>query len=162
MNIRDSQDERLLFLDFEVAERRFALPLLHVREVLRAVAITPLPEAPAVIEGIIDVRGRLVPVVDVRSRLGLSRRPMRLEDRLLVVESASRVLALWVERVHWTIEIDPKTIESAREVAPEAFYVAGIARHSEGLVVIHDLERFLTPNEEAELARALGFAGVGT
>lgn len=149
-------DERLELLTFEVAGQRLALPLSHVREVLRAVAITPLPEAPAVIEGVVDIRGAVVPVVDVRGRVGLPRRPLELEDRLIVVEAGGRRLALRVDAVHWMVEVDARTVESTREIAPEAFFVAGLARLPDGLVLIYDLERFLSPGEARELARALG------
>lgn len=147
------------FLVFDVAGQRFALPLPNVREVLRAVAITRLPEAPAVIEGVIDVRGNLVPVMDIRARVGLPQRPLELEDRLIVVESDDRTLALRVDRVHWTIEVDRGELESTRVLVPEAAYIAGVARLEDGLVLIHDLRRFLSPSEAAELARALKLNG---
>jgi purine-binding chemotaxis protein CheW len=155
----DRADGRQEFLVFDVAAQRFALPLPNVREVLRAVAITRLPDAPAVIEGVIDVRGSLVPVMDLRARVGLPRRPLELEDRLIVVESDGRTLALRVDRVHWTIEVEERALESTRTLAPEAAYIAGVARLEDGLVLIHDLRRFLSPSEAAELARALELHG---
>jgi len=161
---RGAGNEAVTFLTCEVAAHRVALPLLSVREVLRAVSITPLPEAPAVIEGVVDVRGTLVPVVDARGRLGLPRKPLELEDRLVVVRTGDRMLALRVDAVRWMVEVDAGSIESTRELAPDAFFVAGIARLPDGLVLIYDLERFLAPTEVEGLARALGLrdGGEGT
>lgn len=148
-------DDQRSFLTCQVAAQRIALPLLAVREVLRAVEITPLPEAPPVIEGVVDVRGVVVPVVDVRARLGLPRKPLHLEDRLVVVEAGGRPLALWVDTVHWMLEVSGTTVESTRDLAPEAFFVAGLTCLPDGLVLIFDLERFLSTMETLDLAHAL-------
>lgn len=145
----------LEYLVFELAMDRVALPLADVREVLRAVAITRLPGAPATVEGVIDVRGSVIPVIDVRTRVGLPRKRLELEDHLIVVQAAGRTVALRVDRVHWTVRIDPRTIESTREVAPDSFFLAGVAGMVDGLVLIHDLQRFLSPAESRDLARAL-------
>src|SRR5690606_24583504 len=116
-------------LMFEVAGRRLAIPVDDVSEIVRAVAVTPLPGAPAVVEGIIDLRGTLIPVLDLRARLGLTRRPVSPGDHFVVIRRVEQPLALRVDRVQSLVDLaEVGEVESLPEVAPSAEYVAGIIR----------------------------------
>jgi purine-binding chemotaxis protein CheW len=152
----DAVPERAIpFLRFELSGRPLGIPGALVREVARAVAITPLPKAPPVIEGVINVRGVLVPVLDVRRRFGLSPSPLAPEQYLLVAEAGERLVALRVDQVLDVFPVDEGTIESPARIAPGTEYVAGIARLPDGLLVIHDLEAFLSLDEAARTDEAL-------
>ncbi|HET7322062.1 MAG TPA: chemotaxis protein CheW [Longimicrobiaceae bacterium] len=134
---------------FELDDRLFGLPVGSVAEVLRAVLITPLPGAPAAVEGAIDVRGTVVPVLDVRARFELPPRPVRVSDRLIVVERGDGRAALRVGKVREVEEIEPEAVDAGTP------FVAGVATLPDGLVLIHDPETFLSSAESAELARVL-------
>lgn len=134
---------------------RYALASDAVYEIIRAVAVARLPKAPPVIEGVINVRGRLVPVLDVRLRFGRPPRPLEPDQHFIVARSGSRVVALRVDRALDLITLDRSAIEAAEPVVPGAEYVTGIARLADGLVVIHDLERFLSLDEARHLELAL-------
>lgn len=123
---------------------------------LRAVAITRLPGAPVLVEGVVDVRGELIPVVDLRQRLGVEEKVVEPSDHLIVATANGRPVILRVDRVHSLVELAPGAVEDARGLMPEAEYIGGIARLPAGLVLIHDLSRFLSPAEETELMDALG------
>jgi purine-binding chemotaxis protein CheW len=150
---------RLQILVVEVSGQRYALRLEEVREVVSAVAITPLAGLLPLFEGVFDLRGSLVPVVELRTRLGLGSKPIAVTDQFIVAEAGERTIALRVDAVDWLREIDPDSIASARELAPDAAFIFGVARLPDGLVVIHDLERFLSPAEADELELALSRAG---
>ena len=83
---------------FKVAEQLFALPAADVRELVHAVAIVPLPSAPAVVEGVIDLRGKIVPVLDIRSRFGLPARPVAPSDHLLIASAGEFLVAVRADR----------------------------------------------------------------
>lgn len=147
-----SSDE---ILTFETAGRHFALPVTDVREIVRAVAVTPLPGAPSVVEGIIDVRGELVPVLDLRRRLGLPKKAVAPSDHFIVTVAGGRTLILWVERAHSLVPMPAEGIESKPDLTPGAEYVAGVVKLPNGLVLIQDVLRFLSPTEELDLGESI-------
>jgi purine-binding chemotaxis protein CheW len=144
---------------FELEERRFAVPLEAADRVLPMVAITPLPGAPPVIRGVINVHGLLLPVADPRMRLGLPVREVRLGDRLLVVKTPRRVIALIVDEVQGVLEADDRDVVSVDRILPAAGAIAGIAKLPDGLILIQDMDRFLSIGEETALGAVLVCAG---
>jgi purine-binding chemotaxis protein CheW len=142
-------------LVFEIGGQRYALPAADVREIVRAVAITPLPRAPAIVEGVINFRGRIVPVLDLRSRFRLPAKPLEPTDHLIIAWSGERIGALRVDHATELIRLDPAAVEEAKAVVPGVEYVAWVAKRSEDLVLIHDLRTLLSRAETAALAEAL-------
>lgn len=148
----------IALLTFETADRRFALPARLLREVVRAVAISPLPRAPPIVEGIINYRGTLVPVLGIRQRFGLPPLPLAPEQHFLIAQAGSQPVALRVDRALDLVSIEESLIQPVDPVAPGAEYVAGLAKLPDGLLVIHDLERFLSLQETHHLEAALSEA----
>jgi purine-binding chemotaxis protein CheW len=147
---------------FEVAGRRFGLSAEALREVVRAVAITALPKAPPIVEGVINLRGTLVPVLDIRQRFELPPTPLAPQQHLLIAQAGARLVALRVDRALDLVALDRRAIESAAGVVPGVEYVAGIARLADGLLVIHDLETFLSLDEARQVDAAVaGAAALG-
>src|ERR1051325_3715596 len=145
-------------LTFEVAAKRLALSSECVHEVVRAVAIAALPKAPPVVEGVINLRGTLVPVLDLRQRFTLPSAQLAPEQHLIIAQAGTRLVALRVDRALHLVVVDVDAIESAARIAPGTEYVAGIAKLADGLLVIHDLERFLSLDEGARVDAALAGA----
>jgi purine-binding chemotaxis protein CheW len=142
-------------LVFEVAGQRYGLPSADVLELVRAVTITPLPNAPAVIEGVVDVRGRVLPVLDVRGRFHLPAKPLEPSDIFIVAAAGPRGVILRVDRTTHLALVDEANVSLPETLGPNAVYVAGVARTEDGLVLIHDLATFLTSAEAASLDEAL-------
>jgi len=142
------------FLAFEVADRRVALPAEAIQEVVRAVAISRLPKAPPVVEGVINVRGTLVPALDIRARFRLPPEPLDPGQHLIIARAGSRTVALRVDRAVALVTVDEAAIAPG-SVVPGAEHVAGIARLPDGVLVIHDLERFLSLDEAGQLDEAV-------
>lgn len=139
----------------EAAERRCGLLSRDVREVQPAVRLVALPEAPAVIEGLFNLRGRIVPVISLRTRLGLPSRSVRASDRLVIVDVAARRLALEVDAAVDIADVPEPAIQPAPEALPEARYLAGVATLPDGLLLIQDLAAFLSAEEGLRLDAAL-------
>lgn len=149
----DSEGSEELLLVVEVAGRRCALRAQDVVEVHRLVRVSPLPHAPAIIEGLIDAHGELLPMVDLGRRFtGLPLRPDP-SHTLVIVDTAARRLALHVEQTVDLVSVDTGSLRQG-EVA-EAPYADGVAVLPDDLVVIYDLEAFLSIHEAAELDEAL-------
>ncbi len=127
---------------------------LAVREIVRAVAIAPLPGAPAIIEGAINVRGRIVPVVDVRQRLGLPALTNGPEQFLILLEAADRLVAIRVEDVEDVADVPAGGLESPSAVSPVIARLSGVAAMETGALVIYDAGSFLTQAEREALDAA--------
>jgi purine-binding chemotaxis protein CheW len=140
---------------FELADGRFGIRSSEVREVLRAVTISPLPGAPPELEGVINVRGRVLPVVDLRALLGLPPKPLQHTDHLIVVQTDERLLAVRVDRAVNLAPVSASEIQSAEAIAIGLRYVREIARTPEGLVHVLAPTRFLSAVESAAWAKSL-------
>ncbi len=122
-----------------------------VREILRSVAIAPLPGAPAVIEGAINLRGTIIPVVDVRRRLGLASLANAPDQFLVLLETSDRVIAVRVDDVDDLIDVPTVNVESQQTLSPVILGLAGVAATDDGALVIYDADAFLTQAERAAL-----------
>ncbi len=147
------------FLVFEVGGRRWGLAASVLREVIRAVAIAALPKAPPIVEGVINLRGTIVPVLDIRQRFALPPVPLAPDHHFLIAQANGRLVALRVDRALDLVAIDEHAITSPANVAPGAEHVAGIVKLDDGLLVIHDLEQFLSGDEARGLDAAVAAEG---
>jgi purine-binding chemotaxis protein CheW len=134
---------------------RVGLDVSAVTEVVRAVAVTPLPGTPTIVEGVIDVRGRIVPLLDLAQRFGHAPRSLTLSDRFVLVESRGRTLALHVAEAAEVIEVDDEAMDGLGDFGPHPAGVSGVGKLPDGLVLIQDMEAFLTETEGELLEQAL-------
>ncbi|HVY62287.1 MAG TPA: chemotaxis protein CheW, partial [Planctomycetota bacterium] len=115
-------------LIFQLDDRRFGVPLAAVREVLPSLASEPLPGAPGAIEGVIDVRGEVVPVVDVRARLGLGARAISIADHIVVARAGDRTVGLRADRALGLARVPAGAFAGAEGITALEAPVAGVAR----------------------------------
>jgi purine-binding chemotaxis protein CheW len=148
-------------LIFTLDRSRYGIPLEDVVEIMRAVAVTPIPTAPSVVEGLMNVRGLIVPVFDPRRRFGLPAKSMTLSDHLIVARAGPRVVALHVDRAEEMRTLDPSEIEEPGRYVRSADQISGVAALDDGLLLIHDLATFLSDAEAESLDRALREAAHG-
>ena len=146
---------RLQLVVFWLDDLRYALPLTMVERTVRVVDITPLPGAPGVVRGVINVQGRIVPVFETRRRFALPERDVRLEDHLLIARTAARTVALLVDAVEGLFQCGDCDATPADRVWPGIGPVAGVVKRSDGLILIHDLDAFLSADERGALEQAL-------
>ena len=140
---------------FALDDRRYALRLSAVDRVVRMVDITPLPKTPDVVLGVINVQGKIIPVIDMRRRFHLPERKAALTDRLVIAHTARRPVALAADAVSGVLEYPGQDIVAAEGVLPDVEYVEGIAKLRDGLILIHELDRFLSLEEEQSLDHTL-------
>jgi purine-binding chemotaxis protein CheW len=140
---------------FAMDEQRYALQLAAVERVVRMVEVTPLPQAPQIVLGVINAQGRIIPVVDIRRRFRLPARDIHLSDHLLIARTARRTVALALDAVTGIVEGSAQAVITAEEILPGLEYVEGVIKLEDGLILIHDLDTLLSLEEEQTLAAAL-------
>lgn len=149
----DQVSQLLVFL---LDRQRYALHLDAVERVVRAVEVTPLPKAPQIVRGVIDLHGRIIPVIDLRRRFGLPVREVDSADRFVIARTPRRRVALAVDAVDGVVDEPGGRIQVAEEILPHLTYVEGVLRLKDGMALVHDLGRFLSLDEEDALDQALG------
>lgn len=150
-----AEGKTLELVVWRLGAQRYALPLAMVERVLPAAEVTPLPDAPAVVTGILNVQGRIVPVVDLRRRLGQPQRELQLADQIVLARTARRVLAFAVDSVQGVVDHEAQSMVDTREISRGPGVVSGVIKLPDGLVLVHDLERLLSLDEERGLDLAL-------
>jgi purine-binding chemotaxis protein CheW len=140
---------------FTLDAQRYAISLAAVERVFPTVEITPIPKAPEIVPGVVDIEGRIVPVVDFRRRFRLPGREPEIYDHMIVASTGKRTVAFVVDGATGVLEIAGSGITALTDLLPGTEYVEGILRLPDGLILIHDLETFLSLEEETLLDRAM-------
>jgi purine-binding chemotaxis protein CheW len=157
-------DGTVQLLAYGLDDITYALHLHAVVRVFPAVEVTPLPDAPGSVLGIINVRGRVVPVINMRKKLRLPEREIELQDQLIMATTARRTVALVVDAVAGVVECPESELAGARDVVADGYgegFIEGVVTLGNGMVLIQSLDRFLSSEEEERLDASLQ-KGVGT
>jgi len=144
---------------FNLDEQQYALNLAGVERIVRAVEVTPLPDSPESVCGVINVEGRVIPVVNTRRRLGLPERDIELHDLFIIVNENGRSLALVADDVKPVTEMPLNQIVASSALLPGTGYVEGVAKREDGMIVILDVERILPFDQHSTLTVAIEALG---
>jgi purine-binding chemotaxis protein CheW len=147
------EDVQLLILTLD--DRRYALYLPIVERVIRAVDVTPLPKAPEIVLGVINVQGAVIPVVNIRRRFRLPERELLPTDQIVIARTSRRIVALAVDDVTGLAEFSADDIIPPDKIVPGTVYVDGVTKIGGDIILIHDLDKFLSLDEEATLHQIL-------
>ena len=142
-------------LVFSLDEQRYALHLPVVDRVVQIVEVTPVPRAPEIVLGVVNVRGRITCVLNIRKRFRLPERETSLSNQLILAHTSKRSVALVVDNVSGLVEHSPQEVIAAEKIVPRMEYVEGAVKLEGGVILIHDLDRFLSLEEERVLDDAL-------
>jgi len=161
--VRDQENDRYdltvkvekTFLSFMLDDLRFAVPVTAAVRVFRAVLITPLPGAPDSVLGAVDINGAVVPVVDIRGKVGLLTRAPALTDHFLRGRTSKREIVLVTSGVEGITTCNGSNLAQARLLVPGLKYIGGILKDDRGLILIQDLEELLSKKEEKSVREAL-------
>lgn len=145
-------DERQLVV-FQLGAEFYGVDIARVHEIIRLQSITRVPRSPSFVEGVINLRGRVIPVVDLRCRFGLPTTEHTRASRIVVVEIADQVVGVIVDEVSEVLRVSAATIEPPSPVVTgvEADYIHAIAKLSDRLVILLDLDRVLARDERRAL-----------
>jgi purine-binding chemotaxis protein CheW len=147
--------ETALYLTFKLGEEVFALDVSQVREVLDLTTITKVPRAPEFMRGVINVRGSVVPVVDMRVKFGLSEINNTTDTRIIVMEldldGEMSTLGALADSVHEVVEMEPGQIEAPPKIGMrwKTEFIRGIGKRNDDFIIILDINRVFSVDELA-------------
>lgn len=140
---------------FVVDDQKYALPLDVVERVVRAVEVTPLPEAPPIIAGVFSLQGRVVPVVDLRRRFRLPERAVDPDDHFVVARSSDLLVALPADEALGLVKDLGDDRVAAADVARDLTYVESVVPQGAEMVFVLDIDTVLTEDERSDLDESL-------
>jgi purine-binding chemotaxis protein CheW len=146
-----SNEKMIGLLVFSLDQFLYALPLSFVQRVFRAAEITPLPGAPEVILGVLNIHGEIAPVFNLRKRFGLKDKDIELSDQMIFVKTANRKAVLICDQTLSLIERPEQEILEAADIVLQVKYLEGVIKLPDGLVLIHNPDHFLFHEEEQTL-----------
>jgi purine-binding chemotaxis protein CheW len=138
-------DVELHLVTFHLGAEEFGIPIETVREVLRVGDITRVPQAPPHVKGITNLRGRIVPIVSIKTRMGLPDTPLTVRSRCVLVEVHGRLLGLLVDAVSSVVKVPAAAVAPPPEEIMTAAtdYITGVARMGSRLIILLQLEKAL-------------------
>lgn len=153
-----AQASELQIVVFELGEERYGLDIATVYEIIRHQPITAVPQAPAFVEGVINLRGRIIPVVDLRDRFGMATGELTKASRIVVAEAAGTRVGLIVDGVSEVLMVPADAVEATPEVAAgaEAAYLRGIAKLGERLIILLALDGLFGEADATAIAAVAG------
>ena len=140
----------------ELADEHYGLDIAKVFEIIRHQPITPVPRSPSFVKGVINLRGRIIPVVDLRERFGMHQVAPTKETRIVVAESAATRVGLIVDSVSEVLMLPWESVEATPDVAAgaDADYLRGIAKLGDRLVLLLELGGLFDIEDQRALAGA--------
>jgi purine-binding chemotaxis protein CheW len=141
----------MTLIAFRLEDKEYAVDITRVREIIRVAGITGIPDAAEFVEGVINLRGRVVPVISLRKKLGLQRKKSDRMNRIIITQVNSHFVGVLVDSVIDVISVEPGSVTPRDEVLKEARYLAGVGKVRDRLVLIMDLGKLLTGKERTSI-----------
>lgn len=154
----DNHNETNQYLTFMLDQEVFALGIAKVREVLDYTAITKVPKTPDFMRGVINVRGGVVPVVDLRVKFGMAPTPQTVNTCIIIVEIAMEgevtILGVLADKVEEVLDLDPAQIEPAPRIGTRlrTDFIKGMGKREEQFIIILDIDRVFSGEELVSVA----------
>lgn len=134
---------QLQLVTFGIGEEEFGVDILAVQEINRMMELTRVPQSPPEVEGVINLRGKIIPVLDMRKKFGLSTAEHSEQSRIIVVDVQGRTLGFIVDRVHEVLRIDSSIVEPAPAMvcSIDSDFIAGVGKLEDRLLILLDLNK---------------------
>ena len=152
--IKKQDVDLLQMVTFKIGEEEFGVDILRVQEIIRIMEITRVPKAPHFVEGVINLRGRVIPIIDLRKRFGLTAREHDKDTRIIVIEINNMIVGFVVDAVHEVLRIPADTVEPPPPAVMggvDSEYIKGVGKLDDRLLILLDLDRLLSQEEQMEL-----------
>ena len=151
--IKSKVDELLQLVSFNIGSEEFGVDILKVQEINRMVEITKVPQAPHYVEGVINLRGKVIPIVDLRKRFNLELKEYDKNTRIVVVDINGNILGMVVDSVSEVLRLPANTIEPPPEIVTgiNSEYIKGVAKLEDRLLIFLDLSKVIDMGEIASL-----------
>lgn len=157
--IREESQQVMQLVSFRIGNEEFGVDILMVQEIIRLTTITPIPNAPRATLGMINLRGRIIPIIDLRKHLRIAGKGPSQNDRrtrILIVEMGGHLTGFIVDSVSEVMKVPLSDIEPAPNLVTSnisAAYISGIIKQANRLITLLDFKQILKPQEKKELER---------
>lgn len=151
----DRSGKMLQLATFQLGDESYGIEVAKVQEIVWMTEITHVPRSADFVEGVVNLRGKIIPVLDLRRRFGLAAQEVTPKTRIVVVKVGPRVLGLIVDRVHEVVRMSADTVTPPPEMVTQGMdnsYLKGVAQLGDRLIILLDLELLLSADEVAQLA----------
>ncbi len=151
--LKNEHDEILQLVSFKIGSEEFGVDILTVQEINRMLQITTVPNTNSFIEGVINLRGKVIPVVDLRSKFGVSKKEHDKNTRIVVVELSNKTVGFIVDEVSEVLRIPKSITEPPPEMVSgiNSEFITAVGKLEDRLIILLDLEKTLSTDEVAEL-----------
>lgn len=146
-------NEILQLVSFKIANEEFGVDILNVQEINKMTQITKVPNAPDFVEGVINLRGRVIPIIDLRTRLKLEKKQHDKDTRIIVVEISNKTVGFIVDAVNEVLRIPTNIIEPPPQLATgiDSDFIRAVGKLEDRLLILIDLEKVLTEKDKEQL-----------
>ena len=153
---KSESNELLQLVSFKIGNEEFGIDILNVQEIIKTVQITKVPNSPSFVEGIINLRGKVIPVIDLRSRLNLEKKAQDKDTRIIVVDISSKTVGFIVDEVNEVLRIPKSITEAPPEMVTSrnSQYITAVGKLDDRLITLIDLQKILSVDETTQLGNS--------
>jgi purine-binding chemotaxis protein CheW len=143
-------------VSFKLGPEEYGVDIAQVQEINRMVAVTHVPRAPVFMEGVINLRGQLIPIIDLRTRFGMPRADQSKNTRIVVTEVGGKRIGMVVDSVSEVLRLPVDAVEPAPDMIAgiDTDYIRGVGKVDDRLIILLDLAKIITGAEKRELDTA--------
>ena len=151
-----ASDELLQLVSFKIGDEEFGVDILKVQEINRMLEVTRVPNAPEFVDGVINLRGKVIPIIALRRRFGMARKEHDKNTRIVVVELDGKIVGFVVDAVNEVLRIPRSVTELPPPIVAgiEAEYITAVGKLEDRLLILLDLEKVLTVAEKGNISAA--------
>lgn len=156
-NKQKDNQELLQLVSFNIGNEEFGIDILKVQEIIRLMTITIVPNSPEFVEGVVNLRGRVIPVIDLRIKLGMAKIEHNNDTRIIVVELNSATIGFIVDAVSEVLRIPKNITEPPPPIVAgiDSDFITAVGKLEDRLLILLDLEKILSASDKIELKRAM-------
>ena len=154
INTQQQDTELLQLVGFRLGKEEFAVDILNVNEILKMLEVTEVPNSPDCIEGIVNIRGRIIPVIETRLKLNMQKKEYDKDTRIMVVETNDKTVGFIVDEVNEVLRISKDITEPPPDLVTaniESDYITSVARLEDRLLILLDLKKLMSSEELVEV-----------
>lgn len=151
----EKNEEIIQLVSFNIGSEEFGVDILKVQEINKLIQVTKVPNSPVFVEGVINLRGRVIPIVDLRTRLGMDKKPHDKNTRSIVVEIEGKTIGFVVDSVNEVLRIPKNITEAPPAIVSgiDANYITSVAKMEDRLLILLDLDKILTVEEKRLISK---------
>lgn len=151
-------DGEIQLVIFKLGEEEYGVDILNVQEIIKMVEFTKLPNLPNFVEGVINLRGKIIPVIDLKKRFSLPQKDYNDDNRIVVIDVNNTTVGMVVDAVSEVLRISNNTIEPTPAIISsiDTEYLKGVGKLEDRLLILLDIEKIFSNSQKEELSNIAG------